>query len=115
MIAGAIEDESSMATCCYLSADSSEMQRHSFGVGRGHNQACCDATLRTGRAEQVGPIVAPVVRRAGSRSTLGPDAGQRPLLADPGFILEPDFDRLVFGAIGDLCRDGRGEVFLNVC
>ena len=114
MIAGAIEDESGMATSRYLSADSSEMQRHSFGVGCGHDQTCCDATLRTGRTEQVGPIVASVVRRAGSRSTLGPDAGQRPLLADPGFILEPDFDRLVFGAVGDLRHDCRGEVFLNV-
>ncbi len=87
MIAGAIEDESGMATRRYFSADSSKMQRHSFGVGRGHDQACCNTTLRTGRAEQVSPIIAPVVRCAGSRSTLGPDAGQRPLLADPGFIL----------------------------
>ena len=36
------------------------------------------------------------------------------LLADPGLILEPDFDRLAFGPVGDLRRDGRGEVFLNV-
>jgi hypothetical protein len=42
--------------------------------------------LRTGRAKQVGPVVALVVRRAGPRSTLGPDAGQRALLADPGLI-----------------------------
>jgi hypothetical protein len=36
-------------------------------------------------------------------------------LADPGLILEPDFDRLAFGAVGELRCDGRGEVFLNVC
>src|SRR6202049_3894559 len=72
------------------------------------------ATRRTGRAEQVGPVVALVVRRAGPRSTLGPDASQRALLADPGLILEPDFDRLAFGAVRDLRRDCRGEVFLNV-
>jgi hypothetical protein len=59
-------------------------------------------------------VVALVVRRAGPRSTLGPDAGQRALLADPGLILEPDFDRLAFGAVRDLRRDCRGEVFLNV-
>src|SRR3979490_2482642 len=90
------------------------MQRHGLGVRGRHDQACCDATLRTGRAEQVGPVVALVVRRAGPRSTLGPDASQRALLADPCLILEPDFDRLAFGAIGDLRRDCRGEVFLNV-
>jgi hypothetical protein len=63
------------------------MQRHGLGVRRRHDQARCDATLRTGRAEQVGPVVASVVWRAGPRSTLGPDAGQRALLADPGLIL----------------------------
>ena len=40
------------------------------------------------------------------------DAGQRALLADPGFILEPDFDRLAFGAVGELRGDSRGKVFL---
>src|ERR1700692_3307148 len=114
VIAGAIENESGVTTCRHLAADSSEMQRHVLGVGGRHDQACCDATLRTGRAKQVGPVVALVVRRAGPRSTFGPDAGQRALLADPGLILEPDFDWLAFGAAGDLRRDCRGEVFLNV-
>src|SRR5882672_11341155 len=115
VIAGAIEDESGVAVWRHLAADRSEMQRHGLGVRRRHDQACCDATLRTGGAKQVGPIVALVVRRAGPCATLGPDAGQRALLADPGLILEPDFDRLAFGAVGDLRRDCRGEVFLNIC
>ncbi len=103
-----------MATCRHFAADSSEMQRHGLGIRGRQDQACCDAALRTGGAKQVGPIVALVVRRAGPCATLGPDAGQRALLADPGLILEPDFDRLAFGAVGDLRRDCRGEVFLNV-
>ena len=114
VIARAIENEGGVASWGDLAADGVEMQRHGLGVRRRHDQACRDATLRTGRAEQVGPVVALVVRRAGPRSTLGPDAGQRALLADPGLILEPDFDRLAFGALGDLRRDCRGEVFLNV-
>jgi hypothetical protein len=114
VIAGAIEDKDGVATCRHLATDGSEMQRHSLGVRRRHDEARCDTTLRTGCAEQIGPVVALVVRRAGPRSTLGPDAGQRALLADPGLILEPDFDRLAFGTGGDLRRDGRGEVFLNV-
>ncbi len=87
MIAGAIEDESGVAAWRHLAADRSEMQRHGLGVRRRHDQTCCDAALRTGRAKQVGPIVALVVRRAGPCATLGPDAGQRALLADPGLIL----------------------------
>ena len=70
MVAGAIEDESGVTACRHLAADRSEMQRHGLGVRRWHDQACCDATLRTGRAKQVGPVVALVVRRAGPRSTL---------------------------------------------
>ena len=106
MVAGAIEDESGVTACRHLAADRSEMQRHGLGVRRWHDQACCDATLRTGRAKQVGPVVALVVRRAGPRSTLGPDVGQRALLADPGL-----FDRLAFGAVRDLRRDCRGKVY----
>ena len=87
VIAGAIEDESGVAAWRHLAADRSEMQRHGLGVRRRHDQTCCDAALRTGGAKQVGPIVALVVRRAGPCATLGPDAGQRALLADPGLIL----------------------------
>ena len=50
MIAGAIEDESGVATCRYLAADSNEMQRHGLSVRRRHDQASCDATLRRVRA-----------------------------------------------------------------
>ena len=86
VIAGAIEDESGVATCRHLAADRSEMQRHGLGVRRRHDQACCETTLRTSGAEQVGPVVALIVRRAGPRATFGPDAGQRALLADSGLI-----------------------------
>ena len=71
------------------------------------------AAPRTDGTEDVGPFVASVARCARPRSAFGPDAGQRALLADPRFVLEPDFDRLVFGAVGELRRDRRGEVFLN--
>src|SRR3984957_12768811 len=40
-----------------------------------------DQTLRTSGAEQVGPVVALIVRRAGPRATFGPDAGEiKPVL-----------------------------------
>ena len=114
MIAGSVEDEDGMCVGRDLAADRIQMQRHGLSIRRRHNQACCDATLRTGGAKQIGPVVTSIARRPRPCSASGPNAGQRALLADPGLILEPDFDRLAFGAVGDLRRDCRGEVFLNV-
>jgi hypothetical protein len=64
VIAGAIENERGVAACRHLAAYRSEMQRLGLGVRRQHDQACCDATLRTGRAEQASPVAALVMRRA---------------------------------------------------
>src|SRR5580700_2874889 len=90
------------------------MEGHSFGIGYRQDEGCRSATLRTDGAEDVGPFVALITRGARSCSALGPDAGQGALLADARFILEPDFDGLLFGMVGELRCDLRGEVFLNV-
>jgi len=47
----------------------------------------------------------------------GPDAGQRALLANAGFILEPDFDRPVGKLLRDCGARQLSEVFLkaSVC
>ena len=45
--------------------------------------------------------------------SLGPVAGQRPLLTDSSLVLEPDFDGFVFRAVGEPRRDRCGKVFLN--
>jgi len=47
------------------------------------------------------PPVAPVAPDARTGAALGPDSGQRALLANAGFILKPDFDR----PAGKLLRD----------
>src|SRR3982074_2276534 len=73
--------------------------------------ASVSAAGRTDGAKNVSPPVALVAWR--TRSPLGPNAGQRTLLTDAGFVLEPDFDRLVFGVLGKLRRDRCGKVFLN--
>src|ERR1700747_76757 len=71
------------------------------------------AARRADGAEQVGPGEPPVALDPRTRAALGPDAGQRALLANAGFILKPDFDR----PAGKLPRDrgaGQpGEVFLK--
>jgi hypothetical protein len=89
------------------------MQRHRLGIGRRHDQAGRDAALRTGGAEQIGPVVASIARRARSASTLCPNPGQGALLANPGLVLEPDFDRLAMGMLWKPRGNRRGEVFLN--
>src|ERR1039458_8690184 len=77
------------------------------------DQSGRSAALRTDGAEDVGPFVALVARRARPRSTPSPDAGQRALLADARLVLEPDFNGLIFGMVGEPRDDRRGEVFLN--
>jgi hypothetical protein len=114
VIAGAIEDESGMRTGGDPTADLGEMQSHRFGIGGWEDEGRGSATLRTDGAEDVGRFVTLVAGCTRPRSPLGPNAGQGPLLADARFILEPDFDGLVFGVVGELRRDCCGEVFLNV-
>ena len=96
-----------------LTTDLGEMQRQRFAVGERENKGCSGAALRTNGAEDVGPFIALITWGAWARSALGPDAGQRALLADPRFVLEPDFDGLVLGAVRELRGERRGEVFLN--
>jgi len=115
VIAGAVNDESGVTARGDLAADGGEMQRHGLGIGRWQDQAGGEAALGASGPEQIGPGVALIAWRAGPASSLGPDAGQRALLANACLILEPDFDRLAGGAGGESLRDGRGKVFLNAC
>jgi hypothetical protein len=113
VITGAVEDEYGVGAGSDPTADLGEMQGHGFGIGGWQDKRGGDAAPRTDGAEDVSPFVALIAWRAGPRSALSPDAGQPPMLTDARFVLEPDFDRLVLGAVGELRRDGRGEVFLN--
>jgi hypothetical protein len=115
VIAGAIDDERRMRSRRDPAADFGQMHGHCIGIGGGQDERRRSAALRTDGAKNVGPLVALVAWRARPRSPSGPDAGQRTLLTDSSLVLEPDFDRLVLGVVGKLCRDRRGEVFLNAC
>jgi hypothetical protein len=113
VIACAIDDKRSMRSRRDTAADFGQMHGHGIGIGGGQDERRRSAALRTDGAKNVGPLVALVAWRTRPCSSLGPDAGQRPLLTDASLVLEPDFDRLVLGVVGKLCRDRRGEVFLN--
>jgi len=113
VIAGAIEHDGGVCAGTDLTTDLGEMQRQCFAVGGRENKGCGGATVRTNSAEDVGPFIALIAPGARACSALGPDAGQRALLADPRFVLEPDFDRLAVGAIREVRGKRRGEVFLK--
>ena len=98
----------------HLAADRSEMQRHGLGVRRWQDQACCDATLRTGRAKQVGPARSVGRARAGPRSTLGQTRVSVPCWPIRASSWERHSIGLLLARSGDLRRDCRGKVFLNV-
>jgi len=68
---------------------------HGFDVDGRQHQSGADATGRADGTEQIRPGEAPVAHRARAGAAPGPDAGQRALLADSRFVLEPDFDQLI--------------------
>lgn len=113
VIAGSVAYQGGMAAGCDPPRDLGEMQGHGLRVGLGQDKRRRHGARRADGAEQIGPLVAPVARRARAGSAPGPDAGQGALLADAGFVLEPDFQRLVPGMLRQSLEDRRGEVFLK--
>jgi hypothetical protein len=74
---------------------------HGFDVDGRQRQGGADTPGWADRAEEVGPVKTPVARRARAASTPGPDAGQRALLPDPCFVLEPDLDWLARSVLAE--------------
>jgi hypothetical protein len=93
MPSGAIHNEQGDGARTDAFTDFNQMLVHGLDVDGRQNQSAADASGRTDRAEKIRPVEAPVARRARAASEPGPDVGQRALLPDPRFILEPDFDK----------------------
>jgi len=114
MPAGLIEEEHGMLAGRDLGGDLGQMQAHRLGMTVRQHE--CRALALTGadRAEDVGRRGSLIVRRAGTAAAPGPAAGDLVLLADPGFISEPDF--YVGGRNALLVGNGfqaGGETFLK--
>ena len=73
---------------------SSKVQLHRLGVGVRQHQGSAGGALGADGGEDIGPFIARVARAAWPRTDPRPNPGQRALLADPRFVLEPDFQRL---------------------
>ena len=90
-----------------------EVELHGFGIGLRQRERGAGAARRTDGAEQIGIFVALVGRLSRSRPTSGPLPDDAILLADPGFILEPDFDRGPLGHVRQMHTQRAREVFLK--
>ena len=94
--------------------DLHEVQVHRLGVAGGQDQGRTLALLRADGAEDVGGSGALIAGRTGTRTALGPTAGDLVLLADTRLVREPDFylvavERFLMGD----CIQAGGETFLK--
>ena len=113
MPAGAIEDDDAMCAGCDAGGDHGEMLVHRRGVGVGHDDGGAGGAGWADGAEEIDPLVAGVPGFARTRAFAGPDTGERAFLADPGFVLKPDFEGLVQGFGRQRRCHRRGEVLWN--
>src|ERR1700726_2442716 len=86
-----------MGTGCHLGADLLQMLVHGLGIDGGHDDGGTDAAGRADRAEQMHGVMPIVAHHQRPRANRCPDIGVSSLLADPGFILEPN----LYGRAGD--------------
>src|ERR1700730_6025519 len=112
MPACTIEQHNGMTVCCNIATDLGEMQVHGLAIRHGEDEGCSDISCGTDGTEQIGPALALIARSPRPAAALGPDACQRALLADAGFVLPPQFDQLVAYVRRDAGSDQIGEVFL---
>ncbi len=92
-----------MCARCDGFSDLGEMRAHGLCVGMWHDQSGRFSPFRADGAENVAPDIAGVARGTGACSTLGPDTGERALLANPRFILKPYLQGLAAGCFRQGC------------
>src|SRR4029453_5046870 len=80
--AGLVENDQRMRAGRDRPADGVNVHLHGFGVGIGHDEGDAGVAAWTDRAEQIGVLIALVLRLAWPRSLLGPLIDQRVLLPD---------------------------------
>lgn len=108
-----VHDEDSAGIVSDVARDLDQVLVHGMGVAPRHDESRSLALFGADGTEDIGRTGSLVVRRGRPCSPLGPAARDLVLLANPSFILEPDFDHFALGgASGDFCHSG-GEVFLN--
>lgn len=111
--ASSVNDDDGMRAVLHLAADFDEVCVHGLGVGKGHDQRRSYAACRTDGSEDIGAFIPLITHGARAGAFLAPDIGERPFLAYPGFVLDPDFEALSGGMCGEYLRNFGCEVFLK--
>jgi hypothetical protein len=88
------------------------MELHHLGVDVGERQRRAFALRRTNRAKEIGVLVALVGGLTRARSASRPLPDETVLLADAGFVLEPDLDGRSRRKVGEMRLQRLREVFL---
>ena len=96
-----------------MSADFFQMQVHGSRVCVWQNESDPRIASGANSPKDIGTFVTQITGHpwAGTRS--GPYSRQSAFLADPRFILEPEFNFFAFGAVGERSFDFGDEVFLK--
>jgi hypothetical protein len=102
-----------MGTLLDVPADLVDMELHGLGVGKGQRESSADAARRADCAEQVGALVALVGRLPRSCSATCPLPHDPVLLADAGFILEPQLHLRARRQVAKMRLQRAWPVFLN--
>jgi len=110
---GAVEQQDGVGSLGDVAGDFLEMELHGLGVGEGQRKRSPDAARGTNGAEQIGALVALIGGLARPRSSLGPLTHEAVLLADAGFVLEPDLDRRRRRQTIEMSAQRAREVFLK--
>ena len=113
MPARAVEQQDGMGVGCNMTGDFFEMKLHGFSVSIGQGKTSAFALGRTDGSEEIGIGVALVSGLSWSCTASGPLPDDAVLLANAGFILEPDFDDLLCLQFAQMAVQRLAEVFLK--
>src|SRR5208337_5669850 len=94
------------------------MQRHRLGVAKGHDETGRLAERRTNGPEDIGRGGSLILQGERARSAFGPASRDLVLLADAGFVLEPQLEwffggrRIIRKKVRDFFLKGRDSRFV---
>jgi len=113
MPTGAVEQQNGVGSLGHVARDFLEMKLHCLGVGEGQREGGADASGGTNGAEEIGVVVTLIGRLTRPRSASGPLAHEAVLLADAGFVLNPDLDWRRRRQAVEMSAQREREVFLK--
>ncbi len=92
MPSGTVDDHNGVDVVWQGGGEADEEQRHRGGIDEGEYQGEVLAAGGVHGGEDVGPLVTDLPRPPGSSAPTPPAMADPSLVADPGFVLEPELD-----------------------